>query len=408
MQLSEIQEEVIVTAAPPLIDKTSTDTSHHFTSEDLEKVPAQNRTVVDVTKFIPGVSGVRINTRSGTSKEGQPSFRGEGEEGNNWIIDGLSISGVRLRNSGLKLNFDSLDEIQVISDPFSPEFGSSFGGIINMVTKSGSNDLKGEISLIFMDKKLHFSYVIGVSMGACNAASYTSRQRERNRIVNVRYVNDARYMSYLRLVTKGELFGMAFIFDTIPNSLVPFDFKTFMESEQTCFTTATDCKTGEAVYYEKGELGADYMKILQASSSLPFISKPVHYQGRVLMDGGLSDPIPIQKAIHDGNSKNVLVLTRPKRYRKKPFRLSILARIRHPGLGGVYSTLRNRHLRYNATVEYLDRLEEEAKVFVIRPRLPLDAGRIERNKDKLYAVYDQGYADARASYKTLCSYLMVL
>jgi len=157
MKLSKIKEEIIVIATPPLIDKTSTDTSYLFSSKDLERIPVQNRTVVDVIKFTPGVTGVRVNTRRGISTEGQPSFRGEGEEGNNWIVDGLSISGVRLKNSGMSLNFDSIEEIQVISDPFSPEYGSAYGGIINMVTKSGSNDFTGEFSLVFMDKKLQSS-----------------------------------------------------------------------------------------------------------------------------------------------------------------------------------------------------------------------------------------------------------
>ncbi len=157
MQLSEIKEEIVVTAKTPLIDKTSTNTSFHITSDELEKIPAQNRTVVDVIKFTPGVTGVRVNTRRGIAMEGQPSFRGEGEEGNNWIVDGLSISGVRLRNSGMRLNFDSIDEIQIISDPFSPEFGSAYGGIINMVTKSGSNQIEGEFSLVFSDKRLQSS-----------------------------------------------------------------------------------------------------------------------------------------------------------------------------------------------------------------------------------------------------------
>jgi hypothetical protein len=154
MTLSAIQKEITVTAETPLIDKTSTDTSYHLSAADLEKIPAQNRTVVDAVKNAPGVTGVRMNTRRGTATEGQPSFRGEGEEGNTWVVDGLAISGVRLKDSGTKLNFDSLDEIQVISDPFSPEFGSAYGGIINMVTKSGSNDFKGEFSLVFMDKNL--------------------------------------------------------------------------------------------------------------------------------------------------------------------------------------------------------------------------------------------------------------
>ena len=157
MKLSEIKKEIVVTAEAPLIDKTSTDTSFHLSSKDLERLPAQNRTVVDAVKVTPGVTGVRVNTRRGTATEGLPSFRGEGEEGTNWIVDGLSITGVRLRNAGMRLNFDSIDEIQIISDPFSPEFGSAYGGIINMVTKTGSNDFTGEFSLVLTDKKLQSS-----------------------------------------------------------------------------------------------------------------------------------------------------------------------------------------------------------------------------------------------------------
>ncbi len=153
MTLEKIKEEIVVTAKAPLIDKTSTDTSFHLNSADLERLPFQNRTVVDAIKFTPGVTGVRVNTRQGLAIEGQPSFRGEGEEGNTWIVDGLSISGVRLRNSGPRLNFDSIDEIQIISDSFSPEFGSAYGGIINMVTKSGGNEFEGELAMIFSDKR---------------------------------------------------------------------------------------------------------------------------------------------------------------------------------------------------------------------------------------------------------------
>ena len=154
MRVTSIEEEVVVTATPPLIDKTSTDTSYHFTDKDLEKIPVQSRNVVDVSKFAPGVTGVRVNTRRGVSTQGLPSFRGEGEEGSTWIVDGLAISGVRLKNAGVHINYDSIDEIQIISDPFSPEYGPAFGGIINMVTKSGSNDFAGEFSLVFTNKEL--------------------------------------------------------------------------------------------------------------------------------------------------------------------------------------------------------------------------------------------------------------
>ncbi|MGE5365286.1 MAG: patatin-like phospholipase family protein [Bacteroidota bacterium] len=257
----------------------------------------------------------------------------------------------------------------------------------------------------FMEHDLYFPYVIGVSMGACNAANYISHQPERNRIVNIAFVNDRRYLSYLRLVLKGELFGMNFIFDTIPNKLVPFDFTTFFNSPQRCFTTVTDCITGRAVYFERNELGKDYMKMLQASSSLPFISKPVEYKGRIYMDGGLSDSIPIRKSIEDGNKKHVIILTQPEGYRKEPEGISALTRLRYPKFTGLVTALENRHLMYNETIEFIEELRRQGSVFIIRPSAPLKAGRIERSKQTLYSVYDTGYKDAENCYAGLCSFM---
>jgi len=257
----------------------------------------------------------------------------------------------------------------------------------------------------FMEQELFFPYVIGVSMGACNAANYVSRQPERNRIVNTRFVNDSRYLSYRRLLTKGELFGMEFIFDTIPNSLVPFDYRTFRESDMKCITVVTNCVTGEPLYFEKSELGGDYLSVLQASTSLPFISKPIRYNGHILMDGGLSDSIPIRKSMSDGNQKNVLILTQPKGYRKKKFKFNTLARMRYPRFPGLCEALEHRYIRYNETIDFIDSLERQDAAFIIRPRSVLPARRIERNKRRLYAAYDLGYRDASESYEALCRYL---
>jgi len=257
-----------------------------------------------------------------------------------------------------------------------------------------------------MERQHYFGYVIGVSMGACNAANYISRQPLRNRIVNIRYVNDRRYLSYRRLLTKGELFGMDFIFDTVPNHLVPFDYDTFRYNPQRCVVTVTDCVSGEAVYYEKADLGAGYLKVLQAACSLPFVAHPVEYEGRTLMDGGLSDPIPLAKSMRDGNRKHVLILTQPKGYRKKPSGLAnLLVRLRYPRFKGMQQALARRAARYNQTLEWIETLADAGQILLLRPRSPLVAGRIERNKENLYATYDQGYADAENDHQRLCDYL---
>jgi predicted patatin/cPLA2 family phospholipase len=308
----------------------------------------------------------------------------EGMEQRAWGMEG----GASHRNTGTTECFMNLTQGALILE----------GGGLRGIYTSG-------VLRFFMDEKIFFSYVIGVSMGACNAANYVSLQPERNRIVNTRYVNDRRYISYVRLLVRGELFGMKFIFETIPQSLVPFDFKTFMANEMKCITGVTDCETGEALYYEKQDLGADYLKVLKASSSLPFIAKPVYYEGRTLMDGGLSDSVPIRKSMDDGYTKNVLVLTRPRGYRKKSPRFVRLARLRYPRYKGLYEALANRNAKYNESMAFIDALEKRKEIFVIRPRGALKVGRAERNRDKLYAAYDQGYEDAAGCWAALRAYL---
>ena len=257
-----------------------------------------------------------------------------------------------------------------------------------------------------MERGLRFPYVIGVSMGACNAANYVSWQIERNRIVNISFVNDPRYLSYLRLITRGELFGMDFIFDTIPNALVPFDYRTFRESDVRLITGVTDCRTGETLYYEKSEVGVDYLHILRASCSLPFMARPVQYRGRILMDGGISDSIPLGKSMEDGNTKHVLLLTRPRGYRKGPSPFAPLMYVRYPRLRGLCRAFARRYIKYNETMNLVERLEAEGRVFVIRPTEAIPVGRAERNQGKLYAAYDRGYDEASLSYDELCSYLV--
>jgi len=257
----------------------------------------------------------------------------------------------------------------------------------------------------FVDEGLYFAYVIGVSMGACNAANYVSLQPERNRIVNTRYVRDSRYISYRRLLLGGDLFGMNFIFDDLPNELVPFDQKTFLESPVRCITVVTDCVAGEALYYDKNDLGSDYLLVLKASSSLPFIARPVEFRGRFLMDGGLADSIPIRRAADDGWKKRIVILTRPRGYRKKPSNIPEFLLSHYRKFPGLKQNLKTRYIHYNETLQNIEALEERGEIFVIRPNEEPPAGRVERDISKIYLSYDQGYAAASVRLPELFTYL---
>lgn len=258
---------------------------------------------------------------------------------------------------------------------------------------------------LFMERHLYVPYVIGVSSGACNSSNYISRQPERNRIVNIEYVKDSRYISFLRWLFKGELFGMHFLFDTLPNKLEPFDYDTFFKSKQRLLITVTDCMSGKALYFDHRTSPRGFLNILRASCSLPLASHPVRHEGMVLMDGGIADSVPINKSIVDGNQKHILILTQPKGYRKKPTSFARLVALRYRKFPGLCRAATNRHVMYNTTMDKIDDMEQNGEAFVIRPARKLIVGRFERNKDKLYKVYNLGYEDALKVWNQLCGYI---
>lgn len=257
----------------------------------------------------------------------------------------------------------------------------------------------------FADANLYFPLNVGVSAGACNALSYLSRQKGRNQIVNIDFMNDSRYLSFRNYVRNRELFGMDFIFDEIPNRLVPFDYEAFAASPEELIVGATDVVTGQPAYFAKSDPNFQVAEVVRASSSLPFIASVVPYQGRLLMDGGISDPIPIRKAESLGFSKNVVILTQHHGYMKKPNQFSWIVRRKYRDYPQFIDTILQRHRFYNEMLSYLDEQERRGSVFIIQPQSPLIVSRMERNPSKLRAVYLQGYEDAKRLYPALTTWL---
>ncbi len=147
-----------------------------------------------------------------------------------------------------------------------------------------------------MEQNIYLPYTIGVSAGACNGSSYIARQIDRNRTVNIDFVDHPEYLSLRNWIEKRQIFGMDFLFDTLPNKLAPFNFDAYYEADEEFVIGVTDCKTGEALFYKKSEYPTDAVTLLRASSSLPMFAPMVEFDGKYLMDGGISDPIPIKQS----------------------------------------------------------------------------------------------------------------
>lgn len=255
----------------------------------------------------------------------------------------------------------------------------------------------------FMEKDLYFPYVIGVSAGACMAASYLSRQKGRNKKVNIDLVSNPRYLSFRNLIRYGEIFGMDFLFDDVPNRIVPFDYDTFLNSPEQLIVGTTDCESGEAIYYNKFQHGKDMLKIIRASSSIPLISTSVEYENRFLLDGGIADPIPIKKSKMDGNVRNIVILTKPAIEKKPPSKLASLIKYpKHPKIG---ERILERHTIYNESLSIIASEQEMGNVLTFHPSEHLPLRSFERNQDRLFQLYQLGYQDAKKHYHELLTFI---
>ncbi len=248
----------------------------------------------------------------------------------------------------------------------------------------------------FMDEGIKFPYIIGVSAGASNGANFVAEQRERNRKVFVDYVKHKEYSGFKHWIKEKSYFNMDFLYNKLPNQIVPFDYDTFEKSKTIFKACVTHCKTGKPVYFEKSNFSPEYYMevVLRASSSLPIISPPVQIDGEFYYDGGITDSMPIEKSIEDGNLYNVIILTRNEGYRKSEEKLGFFIRKKlkkHPKL---YDAIKNRHVRYNTVLDKINELERKGKVFVFRPIEGLVVDRLEKDISKLDDLYNQGYQEA--------------
>ena len=246
-----------------------------------------------------------------------------------------------------------------------------------------------------MDKKVWFPYGVGVSAGACNGLSYMSRQRGRAKFSNIDLLEKYHYIGIKHLWRKHSILDQELLYEHFPKEILPYDYKTYAENPARFEMVTTNCITGEANYFEEKKDSSRVIDIVRASSSLPFVC-PITYVDEVpMLDGGIVDSIPLQRAIADGCKRNVVVLTRNRGYRKdsKDIRIPSFVYRKYPKLREALSC---RCAVYNEQLEMVERMEDEGKIVVIRPLKPVAVDRIEKDVQKLTEFYQEGYECAKA------------
>ena len=241
-----------------------------------------------------------------------------------------------------------------------------------------------------IDHDVTFPYLVGVSAGSSNALSFASHQRGRGKYIFADLQVERHYLGLRNIWRHRSIMDMNLLYHELPEKIWPYDYEAYRINPMRVESVATDCLTGEAVYLEEKEDSARIIDIVRASSALPFACPIAQVDGRAMLDGGIADSIPLQRALDQGYEHIIVVLTRHKGYRKeeKPARIPSFIYCRYPKLR---EALRTRGARYNAQVELVERLEREGRITVIRPDHPVDVARIETDMNKMNALYQHGF-----------------
>ena len=245
-----------------------------------------------------------------------------------------------------------------------------------------------------LDRHITFPYGVAVSAGACNGLSYMSRQRGRAKVTNIDCLERYRFIGMKYLWSQHSILDRETLYDKIPNEILPFDYATCFANPMTFEMVTTNCRTGKACYLAERHDAKRLINIAKASSSLPYVCPVVWVDHEPMLDGGIIDSIPVERALEQGYERPVVVLTRNRGYRETGRDLKIPKYIyrRFPRLRVLLS---KRHAIYNAQLDLVERLEDEGRIIVIRPMRPMEVGRLESDVTKLTALYNEGYECAR-------------
>ena len=254
--------------------------------------------------------------------------------------------------------------------------------------------------------KITADYIIGTSAGIAYSVTYASGQYGRNYKIAKQYISDKRYQGIRHFLNpeNRSFYNLDFVFDEIPNKLVPFDYEKYKNFNGRTVAVVTNIETGKAEYLDVPRDDRKFM-YLRASCSLPLLFPVIEINGRKYLDGGIADSIPYEQAMRSGCDKNIVVLTRERDYRKKPESIQKLIALKYRKYPDFVKASLERPYKYNKCVEKLEELEKQKKVFVIAPETTMNVGRTESDSAKLTALYKHGYDVAMKLMPDLKKYL---
>ena len=258
---------------------------------------------------------------------------------------------------------------------------------------------------VLMENHIYLDGMVGVSAGIAFGCNYKSRQAGRALRYNVRFSRDKRYSGMMSLLKTGNYYNAYFAYKLVPTHYDVFDYNVFEDTPMECYAVCFDVNTGEGVYQLLDHVDEDFFEWIRASASMPVVAQPVQVGGRLLLDGGLADSIPLEFMMRKGYDRNVVILTREEGYRKTAEHGMWLMKPLLRKYPKVIEALKHRPAMYNQQLQVVREQERKGNAFVFRPLKPLNVSRTTHDAKEMNRVYQQGREEALARLDELKKFL---
>ena len=259
----------------------------------------------------------------------------------------------------------------------------------------------------FLDHNITFAYCIGASGGSGNLASYLAGQRGRNLRFFTEHIHSPDYFGLRSFLKTGDLFGLQYIYGTLTNSMGkdPLDFPTLKNNPAEYEVVVTNALTGKTEYFGKETMAQDDYRLIMASSAIPAACRPVELNEIPYFDGGLSDAIPVSRALEKGCDRLVVILSKMRDYVRKPQGMRFLYTMRCRPYPQIISLIDHRHIAYNQNLQEVFALERAGKAFVFAPSHSIHVGTYSMNEQLERDLYALGMEDFRKQQDDLAAFM---
>lgn len=257
----------------------------------------------------------------------------------------------------------------------------------------------------FLESGIEFPYIIGVSAGSCNAASYMGKNYRRQHDIAINYCNDKRYMSLNSQIKNGQYLNLNWVFGELCYDIMPLNYEEYEKSGAVFCVVVTNAGTGKAEYIYPKDLRERGCLPIKASCAMPIATNGVDMDGMKYFDGGVTDSIPLKRALEDGCQKAVVIMTQDKSYVKKPLKAPNIIRRALKKYPLLAEALIERHNMYNEQRRYIAEQEKKDNIFIIRPARPLNCSSVEKDTNKLEVIYQLGYQQGKKNIDKIKEFL---